>query len=273
MATRSPKMSVIAFFVCAAMAQADDKLVIAGNTSGNTNVYVHSLGGAGAKTSAGIRDIEDSDNSDGIGGASGIVQQKTHMTRIELGTDITTGLTEGYVGSWLQVVKLYNAIPGERLASEKYHAHGIFASLETGYGFMPGKFIDGALWNLEPQAQAIVSKLYGNDYTESNRTKIADGGRNSTLSHVGMRFNRKNPDTGFEPFTEANAWMGKLAADPIRAGGQAIERDMPGTPYQVKAGMKANANKSWQVWSHLGSELGKENSRRLRGNIGLRYQW
>ncbi|MCO6505375.1 MAG: autotransporter outer membrane beta-barrel domain-containing protein [Snodgrassella sp.] len=74
-----------------------------------------------------------------------------------------------YIDGWILYNWFHNIVQGEQLAHEKYHSHGISASLETGYDYSVASYQTSAdIQNdvyLRPQVQIQWSDVKADDHT------------------------------------------------------------------------------------------------------------
>ena len=188
-----------------------------------------------------------------------------------------TGL---YVDSWVLYNWFDNKVSGEGLATEKYDADGVTASIESGYSFRLGESSDTrtSYW-LQPKLQLTWMDVQADSLTEHNGTRVSDKTDGNLQTRLGVKAylqgNNKlddGKDRTFQPFVEAN-WI--YNSDTYRVKMDDISNDISGTRNvgELKVGVEGQINKRLQLWGNVAQQLGDNGYSDTQGMLGMKYSF
>ncbi|MEB4674313.1 autotransporter outer membrane beta-barrel domain-containing protein [Enterobacteriaceae bacterium G50] len=188
-----------------------------------------------------------------------------------------TGL---YVDSWVLYNWFDNKVSGEDLATEKYDADGVTASIESGYSFRLGESSDArtSYW-LQPKLQLTWMDVQADSLTEHNGTRVSDKTDGNLQTRLGVKAylqgNNKlddGKDRTFQPFVEAN-WI--YNSDTYRVKMDDISNDISGTRNvgELKVGVEGQINKRLQLWGNVAQQLGDNGYSDTQGMLGVKYSF
>jgi len=186
--------------------------------------------------------------------------------------------TGAYVDAWMLYNWFDNQVTGQNLATEKYHADGITASLETGYTFQTGESRDGRTryW-LQPKFQLTWMDVQADDHIENNGTQVVNDTNGNLQTRLGMKFyqqgnhiNDEGKDRTFQPFVEAN-WIHNTHNDSVMMNG--ISNTISGARNvgELKLGVEGQINAPLQLWGNVAQQLGDNGFSDTQGTLGVKY--
>ncbi|WP_239349197.1 autotransporter outer membrane beta-barrel domain-containing protein [Snodgrassella communis] len=185
-----------------------------------------------------------------------------------------------YIDSWLLYNWFHNKVQGEQLAQEKYHSHGVSASLETGYDYKLASYPASAdMQNdiyLRPQAQIQWSDVKADDHTERNGTRVYGKGNGNIQTRLGMRLSldrhHQNDDTGgrIEPFVEVN-WLHNSKDYGVNMTDATTNIRGRNNIAEIKAGVEGRFKNNVYLWGNVSQQIGKHDQRDTQGIAGIKY--
>lgn len=188
--------------------------------------------------------------------------------------------TGAYVDAWMLYNWFDNQVTGQNLATEKYHADGITAALETGYTFQTGESRDGRTryW-LQPKIQLTWMDVQADDHIENNGTQVVNNTNGNLQTRLGMKFYQQGnhisdegKDRTFQPFIEAN-WIHNTHNDSVMMNG--ISNAITGARDvgELKLGVEGQINARLQLWGNVAQQLGDNGFSDTQGTLGIKYQF
>lgn len=185
-----------------------------------------------------------------------------------------------YIDSWLLYNWFHNKVQGEQLAQEKYHSHGVSASLETGYDYKLASYPASAdMQNdiyLRPQAQIQWSDVKADEHTERNGTRVYGKGNGNIQTRLGMRLSldrhHQNDDTGerIEPFVEVN-WLHNSKDYGVNMTDATTNIRGRNNMAEIKAGVEGRFKNNVYLWGNVSQQIGKHDQRDTQGIAGIKY--
>jgi len=182
-----------------------------------------------------------------------------------------TGL---YLDGWLHYGHFDNKVQGNYLAPERYNSQVWSTSLEAGYAAELGRGQNSA-WYLEPQAQAIFTRVQSDDHVEAGGTTVSEVGAGGVTTRVGVRVYARPLDDAnnrVQPFVQAN-WWHRAGDEAVAFEGERMDASFAPDIYEVKAGAQLELGQHLTGWGELGVQSGAGDHRNVNGTIGVKYSW
>ena len=178
--------------------------------------------------------------------------------------------TGPYVDAWALFGWYENKVQGNTFKEESYNSKGWTASVEAGYAFIAH---DGQQrqWMIEPQAQ-IAYNAYSIDNHYYNGTHVYNSDADGVITRLGARLYQRSKldNNGIQPFVEANWWYSN-AKNSLHFNDTVLDNGTPKSRYELKAGLQGEITEKWQLWGHIGAQLGSDSYRRYEGMVGVKY--
>lgn len=261
-----------------------DRLVIAGDTGGSSDLVVKNTGGAGQQTQDGIKVIEVGGNSAGTFSLKGRVVAGAYEYLLHQGgiygtwyQDADT-LDGAYVDSWVQYSRMKATVNGEQLAGESYRLNGVTASVEGGYRLPVWQGTDGTVF-VTPQAQVIRSGIRADAFTDSNGTRIRAAGAGNIQTRMGVKVSRdgvssRERGTGrlFTVYAEAN-WLNNSKQAGATLDDVTVRQAGSRNIGELKLGVEGKINKHLDLWGNAAQQLGDAGYSDTSVLVGVRYRF
>ncbi|WP_239375108.1 autotransporter outer membrane beta-barrel domain-containing protein [Snodgrassella gandavensis] len=187
-----------------------------------------------------------------------------------------------YVDSWILYNWFNNTVQGEQLAKEKYHSHGMSASLETGYDYHVAAYQLSADMQhdiyLRPQVQIQWSDVKANDHTERNGTRVYGKGNGNIQTRLGMRVSldrhhqHKESASRIEPFAEIN-WLHNSKDYGVNMTDATTTIRGRHNMAEIKIGVEGQIKDNLRLWGNISQQLGKHDQRDTQGMAGIKYMF
>ncbi|WMY91930.1 autotransporter outer membrane beta-barrel domain-containing protein [Snodgrassella communis] len=185
-----------------------------------------------------------------------------------------------YIDSWILYNWFNNTVHGEQLAKEKYHSHGMSASLEAGYNQKIASYQTSADMQhdiyLRPQAQIQWSDVKANEHTERNGTRVYGKGNGNIQTRLGIRLSldrhhQNNESTNrIEPFAEIN-WLHNSKDYGVNMTDANSTINGRHNMTEIKIGVEGQIKNNLRLWGNISQKFGKNNQRDTQGIAGVKY--
>jgi autotransporter family porin len=190
--------------------------------------------------------------------------------------------TGAYVDSWIMYNWFHNTVQGEQLAQEKYHSHGITASLETGYEYNAASYpatkgIQSDVY-IRPQVQIKWLDVKANDHSEHNGTHVYGKGKGNIQTNLGMRlsvdrhYTNKESTHRIEPFAEVN-WLHNTKQYGVNMTDATTNIQGTNNMAEIKLGFEGHIKDNLRLWSNVSQQIGKYNQRHTQCMAGIKYMF
>ncbi|WP_173910384.1 autotransporter outer membrane beta-barrel domain-containing protein [Acinetobacter sp. Marseille-Q1618] len=181
-----------------------------------------------------------------------------------------TGL---YADSWVLWNDFDNKVSGDGLATEKYDADGITASVELGYNWNVLKK-ENVQYVLQPHAQLIWQDVKAEQIKEDNGTDIRFSDDANLQSLLGLRAaaNIQLSQAMLTPYVEAN-FIHNSENHRVYMNNVAADLDNKGAAGQVKLGIEGNMQNRFAIKAEAAYTGGSSDYKEVGGNLTLKYRF
>ncbi|MCD8141584.1 MAG: autotransporter-associated beta strand repeat-containing protein [Planctomycetaceae bacterium] len=179
-----------------------------------------------------------------------------------------------YVDAWVQHAWFRNRTSGAGLPGEHFNSRLWSGSLEAGYAF-PLYRTATAAWSVVPTFQVTYNGYTAKDFVEATGTAISFTDRDRFLTRTGFRVKGRIAAPGrlpSEPYFEFN-WLYQGKRHGITMDQDRVSLRSPQNLYEAKLGIEAEVLKNLRVGLGVSGQFGKNNYRRLAGQVGIRLDW
>lgn len=178
-----------------------------------------------------------------------------------------------YLDTWVQYGRYQNSVQGTALAQERYDAHTISGSVESGYSLPVFSGQQMALY-VQPQLQLTYTNYSAGSHTEANGTVVTTESGSGVTTRAGVRIyghSMSSEFSWFKPFAAFNWIRGTAVA--MRFDAEQVTSDIPRNRYEVIAGVQARLGKRWSASGQAGFQFGANHYRSAGAQLRLTYNW
>lgn len=177
-----------------------------------------------------------------------------------------------YSDVWLIYADFKNTVQGYGMSAVNYDQHSLQASIEAGYNFDLGTWLNHAFW-LQPQGELIWTDLDGQDFVDEMNTRIVSK-TESLATRLGLRasLTKAKSDDGHvsSGYSEIN-WYHGVNAPEIYFG--SYKSEVPSDAYKISLGYQYEDQESFRFTGEVAYHAGGNQMQSLEASLGLNYRF